>query len=551
MLRKKQRELIQRILNLNEAVSNNPKDAMKWKVLIFDDRGLYILTTLMKVARLLEVGVTFFSHIDKKRDPIPDADVIYFLEPTEENIHKIAKDCSISLYESINISFISPCPSDLLEQFAVLISNQNCSKFIKTIFDQYVNFSSPEPHLFTLFEKDTTIHDIFGFKTNDDLVNTCINSIANGLVSVFLTSGEIPRVLFQNNNEAAHLVVTILSEKIRPLSQNFELWESRRSQTNNYRPPLLIILDRTMDFAGPLHHPSTYAALIEDNLGINKNEVKVDGKLYDLDNDIDKFWIDNKFEVFDTVASTIGKEVNSFITKYGSIEENLSTAINNFPELSHQRLSLLTHTKIADSLLKCIKSRNLDSLFKFEEDIFLQNGVDLPKLIDFVKTIPNDNDKLRLVSIAYLYNIIPNNEIQTIEDIIDQSLEFLPNYFENFKIAKSNNKGNIQKLLKHVSGFGSKSNLNEMYQQLPIVETTRRILEENIDGFNLMNIQTGKIEQPTEIGNVYVFVIGPGSYVEMNGLMDIAQKNNIELTYGCTAMIQPNEFMKLMQKIGY
>ena len=552
MLRKKQRELIQRILNLNESVSGNPKIAMKWKVLIFDDRGLYILTTLMKVARLIEVGVTFFSHIDKKREPIPDAEVIYFLEPTETNIRKIAQDCSIPLYDTINISFISPCSSDLLEHFAVLISTQSSGKFVNTIYDQYVDFSSPEPHLFTFFEKDTAIRDIFGFKTNDEVFNNSINTIASGLVSVFLSAGEIPRVLFPSDNEVARLVVSLFSEKVRPLSQNFELWESRRSESTNYRPPLLVVLDRTLDFASPLHHPSSYEALVHDSFGITRNEASVGGKLYDLDCDIDTFWRENRSEIFDSVATLINKEVNAFIRKYGAIEENISAAIENFQELSHKRISLLTHTKIAEALLERIRKRCLDALFKFEEDMLLQDdAIDVQKLVEFLGTVPEKSDRLRCASIAYLCDVVPNEEIDKVEAAVGQSLEFLPNYFENFKIMQgAKNKGNIQRLLKQVSGFGSRSNLNAMFAKLPIVETTRRILEESIDGFTLMNVQTGKVEQPTVIGNVYVFVIGPGSYVEMNGLMEIAQKNNIELTYGCTAMVQPDEFMQMMQRIG-
>ena len=79
---------------------------------------------------------------------------------------------------------------------------------------------------------------------------------------------------------------------------------------------------------------------------------------------------------------------------------------------------------------------------------------------------------------------------------------------------------------------------------------TRRMLEESIDGFCLMNVQTGKTEQPTEIGNVYVFIIGPGNYVEFNGLLALANKNKLELTYGCTSMMRPNEFLSSLQNIG-
>ena len=439
----------------------------------------------------------------------------------------------------------------MLSNFAGMIAQIGNGSIIHSIFDQYVNFASPEPHLFTLFEDDHFMNDIFGFKSSDEKIKNGLDMIADGLTSVFLTAGEIPRVLFQNNNEAAKMLVKMFINKIKPLANNFELWESRRNNNCNYKPPLLVIFDRTADLASQLHHPCYYQALIHDNYGIIRNEVSINETKYDLDCDIDKFWNSNKSETFDTVADMIGKEVNDFIKIHGSIEDDLSNAINNLPELSHKRLSLQTHTKIAHDLLERIKKMKLDELFKFEEDMFLQNGIDTRKLIEFLETIPNEKDRIRCASIGYLCNIIPNNEIKNVENVVGSSLDFLTNYCEKFKIiTSSNKKGNIGKLLSHVGRFGTKNDFNELAEKLPIVEMTRRMLEESIDGFCLMNVQTGKTEQPTEIGNVYVFIIGPGNYVEFNGLLALANKNKLELTYGCTSMMRPNEFLSSLQNIG-
>ena len=210
----------------------------------------------------------------------------------------------------------------------------------------------------------------------------CCRNIANGLASVFLTYGEVPRVLYQSNNDLVNRVLDDFCDKIKYFSQDFEFWESRRSKTTTSKLPLLIIYDRSCDFAGQLLHPSTYQALIHDNFGIFKNEVKIDDKSYDLDCDIDKFWNENRMEIFGKVCSKVGEEVQEFTNKFGSFENDINGTISNIHELSHQRISLMSHTKIAQALSEKIVKKKADELFKFEEDMFVRSDITIDKLIN-------------------------------------------------------------------------------------------------------------------------------------------------------------------------
>ena len=81
MLRSKHRNLVQQIFNLNQPLTESDHQiSLRWKVLIYDQRGLSILSTLFKVSKLLEVGVTFYGPITQKREPIPDVSAVYFLD---------------------------------------------------------------------------------------------------------------------------------------------------------------------------------------------------------------------------------------------------------------------------------------------------------------------------------------------------------------------------------------------------------------------------------------------------------------------------------------
>lgn len=551
MLRLRQKELLQRIFNLNEEVPQGAHGiSLKWKALVFDDRGLYILSTLMKVSRLLEVGVSSYSHIRSKRECVPGVDAVYFIEPTEENFQKIAEDCENQLYDKMNINFISPVSDDALEQLAVQVAQRCDGSCINSVFDQFVDFSSPDVSLFTLFDhaSDSTMRDIFGFKTTDERLMNCCRSIASGLASVFLTYGEVPRVLYQSGNELVSKVIDDFCDKIKYFSQNFEFWESRRSKTTTSRFPLLIVYDRSCDFAGQLLHPSTYQALIHDNFGIFRNEVKIDDKSYDLDCDIDKFWSENRMEIFGKVCSKVGEDVQEFTNKFGSIENDISGTISNIHELSHQRISLMSHTKIAQALSSEIVKRKADQLFKFEEDMFVRSDVTVDKLINMLNSTPEKIDKLRCAAIAYFCNIIQKDDFKRIEEIIGESLSFLDNYYNSFKFGNKRGTGYVGRILKHVGGQYTS---NSVSQRLPVVEKTRRIIEESIEGYTLKNPLTGKNEDPNQkMGSIFVFVIGSGNYVEYSGLQSLARDNNIEITYGCTSLTRPNDFLDVLMHMN-
>lgn len=71
--------------------------------------------------------------IDSKREKIPDVPAVYFVNPTEANLARIAdvstfgrieafltlkQDCAAGLYEKFYVNFADPLPRPLLESFA-------------------------------------------------------------------------------------------------------------------------------------------------------------------------------------------------------------------------------------------------------------------------------------------------------------------------------------------------------------------------------------------------------------------------------------------------
>lgn len=65
----------------------------------------------------------------------------------------------------------------------------------------------------------------------------------------------------------------------------------------SYQRPLLVLLDRNVDIATPLHHTWTYQALAHDVLNLSLNRIVLDDKgkkkICDLDSN-DSFWMAHK-----------------------------------------------------------------------------------------------------------------------------------------------------------------------------------------------------------------------------------------------------------------
>lgn len=74
---------------------------------------------------------------------------MYYVEPTEDNIRRIVKDCSSPLYEINYINFSSSLSRELMTLFAQLCVENDCSHRIMRVFDCYIGGIALEPTLYT------------------------------------------------------------------------------------------------------------------------------------------------------------------------------------------------------------------------------------------------------------------------------------------------------------------------------------------------------------------------------------------------------------------
>ena len=96
-------------------------------------------------SRAPPLGLFFFF-----RERVPDVPAVYFVQPTEENLKLISRDCAANLYDAFYLNFSSSIPRALLEDLAKSNLASNTVNKIGQVHDQYTEFIALDSDLFSL-----------------------------------------------------------------------------------------------------------------------------------------------------------------------------------------------------------------------------------------------------------------------------------------------------------------------------------------------------------------------------------------------------------------
>ncbi|XP_066943279.1 sec1 family domain-containing protein 1 [Macrobrachium rosenbergii] len=442
-LREKQIASLRRMINLNSAVgASNVGSETTFSVLIYDKHGQDIISPLLSVKDLREMGVTLHMLLHSERGEVPDVPAIYFCQPTEENLTRIGQDFAEGLYSSYFLNFISPISRQKMEDLALAALQAGCQASIKKVYDQYVNFICLEDDMFTLKHQGSETLSYYAINrgdVKDSDIDLIMDSIVDSLFSVFVNLGQVPIIRCQRGNAAESVGERLdkkLRENLRDTRNSFFTGFSTDSFAAgqlSFQRPLLVLVDRGVDLATPLHHTWTYQALAHDVLNLSLNRVSITEnddthatkrtktKEYDLNNS-DLFWSTHKGSAFPDVAAAVEKELEDYKTAETHVKSlkndipdedaidllsdntaKLTSAITSLPELLKKKANIDKHMSIAMALLNSIKSRKLDVYFEMEEKIMGRTTLEKP-LMEIIKDpeCGNAKDKLRVFLILYL-----------------------------------------------------------------------------------------------------------------------------------------------------
>ncbi|XP_076620047.1 sec1 family domain containing Slh [Colletes latitarsis] len=592
-LRDRQISALKQMLNLNQPEQRLEEAIPTWKLLIYDRLGQDIISPLISVKELRELGITLHMQLHSDRDSIPEVPAIYFCAPTDENLGRIGQDLQNGLYDIYHLNFISPISRQKMEDLAAAALLGGVVSSIHKVFDQYLNFISLEDDLFILRHQNSDVisyHAINRGEIKDTEMESVMEIIVDCLFSVFVTLGTVPIIRCPRGN-AAEMVAKMVHKKLKEnvWDPRNNLFESKTTGHYSFQRPLLIILDRNVDMATPLHHTWTYQALAHDVLEMALNRLVVEENVgrspaggtrsktraYELDNR-DRFWYQHKGSPFPRVAEAIQEELEQYrtfeedvkklkstmgidnesevaISMVSSNTARLTSAVNSLPQLMEMKRLIDMHTSIATGILNFIKSRRLDTFFELEEKIMSKQTLDRSVL----ETISDPDcgtpeDKLRLAIIYYICTNMSDADYNQLEAALTTAgcdlnpliyTKRLKSYTRIAEIQNSYEGGGTKtvsmfsKLMNQGSSFVMEGvkNLVVKKHNLPVTKIVDELMESRqssqtddycyLDPKQRKQTEVMPKNRPT-FQDVIVFIVGGGNYIEYQNLMDYVKQKS-------------------------
>jgi hypothetical protein len=177
---------LETLLNFNNPVDSKTSWQESWKILIYDTQCRDIISTLFKVADLRKHGVTLHLSLHSDRQPVQDVAALYLVEPTPENVQRIARDCSSGLYDSMHLNWSSSISQEQLHMLATAVAENESAQRVAKVVDQYMDFISLDHTLFSLNMADSFI-SLNDPQVSDADMERTIAKLVNSLFSVVHT----------------------------------------------------------------------------------------------------------------------------------------------------------------------------------------------------------------------------------------------------------------------------------------------------------------------------------------------------------------------------
>jgi len=346
---------------------------------------------------------------------------------------------------------------------------------------------------------------------------------------------------------------------------------------------------------------------------LNKVTVQVDGneeataqsksQTFYID-ESDSFWAQHAGEPFPNVAAAVHEAIEEYNQRradmtssgqgddpMGNLTAGLASAFSAIPEMTEKKRCLDMHTNIATALLNSIKARDLANLFEVEDQFASQSlGASISQMEQLLKEDSKGTtlDKTRALMVLYLTKpSISPGQLQGLLDALQKlggdtygvaylrQLSSMKSMMMQSAAAASSasalsGASGPASLMNSIfskgegllsAGFSSIQNVIQQKRELVICQVLESLMEQKPSALTENYIYLDPKAPPASPGvevprirtpfrRSLAFMIGGGSYAEMQSVMEWAQAKGKQVTYGCTDLVSPEHFVNELCHLG-
>jgi syntaxin-binding protein 1 len=404
----------------------NGSSKLTWKVLVMDKFTVKIMSSACKMSEITQEGISLVEVITKHRQPMTAMEVIYFIQPTEENVTAFLSDMTgkSPLYKKAFVFFSSPVSRSLVN---LIKKDMRAMKRIGGLKEMNLEYISMDIQGFVT-NNENALEELFCDDENHQRADACLNVVAKRIATVLASLKEYPFVRYRGAKALDATTMTTYRELI-PTKLAASVWNclARYKQTIEDFPQTetceLLILDRSIDQIAPLIHEWTYDAMCHDLLNMegNKYTHEVPSKTGDkpekkevLLDEEDSIWVELRDAHIADASERLHEKMTNFVSKnkaaqlkhsskdFGDLSsKDLQKMVHALPQYSEQIDKLSLHVEIARTINRTIMEQGLRDLGQLEQDLVFGDA-GRKDVIKFLSTnhIISHESKLRLIMIV-------------------------------------------------------------------------------------------------------------------------------------------------------
>ncbi|KAF8926203.1 vacuolar sorting protein VPS33/slp1 [Dissophora ornata] len=515
--------------------------------------------------------------------------------PTEDSVRRIIRDFRTgqpATYSAAHLFFLSGMDDRTFDHLRASTD----ARYIKSLKELYMDFYAVESRVFSLGNKNA-FFNLFSPALKDRNQHAEINSISKQLVSVCASLQVNPIVSYYRSSD-----ISMQTSKNIAMTVQTDLDEYYKGQPRiGFKPPQLVIIDRTVDPIAPILHDFCYQALATDLLQIkdgNKYEYSSFGqdgqpceKVAILDEN-DKTFTKIRHNHITDCIKFLKTNVDDFVadamskSNAGNQLDAIREQMAKLPQFQENKEKFSVHLSIVNECLEFIKHNRLVDISRLEQSLAtgqLESG-EIPKSFDpEIAAFLDDNsvrmvDRLRLLMLFFITQAVPQESRNQLFQLsrcnyadrdIANNLEFLGVKLD--VAAPPPSKKWWTDLLKKKSVAEDEIEY-DLPRYSPVIKS---IVDGIVNGTldrdqypytlapdKLETIQARKTvrslrsAQPTfhhkgrrnePQGRLILFIAGGVTYTEIRMAYELAATHNWDILIGATHIITPPSFMEDMR----